>query len=450
MHISSLLKYKGYQCELYDIKFESKHYKTIKKINPNIIAYSVTTNNWKRYCDFNNALKKEFKFLSVFGGPHATFFPELIYEDGIDVICRGEGEYPMLDLVNKINFNLAGYNIPNLWFKTASGIIKNNVRPLISNLDSLPFPDRELINKYKLYRKRTRIRTITSRGCPYDCSYCFNHAYRDLYKKSSHKVRRRSPENVIKEILTLTNIYNPKSLEFHDDIFILNKKWLSEFVTLYKNTKLNIPFEVNVRADLVTEEIAKLLQEAGCYSAQFGIESGNLHIRKDILNREITNEQILHSARLLKKYKIKINTFNIIGIPEETLENAIETIKLNSLAKPTYAMNSIYQPYPGTSLAEFAKKNNFYFGDVASFDRNYLYGKSVIISPDIKRLERLHYLFAFGVKYPKLIIIIKLLTKIPANKIFQSMYFLYRVFYVIFVFKRLSVKEVFLRIRAKT
>jgi radical SAM superfamily enzyme YgiQ (UPF0313 family) len=213
-------------------------------------------------------------------------------------------------------------------------------------------------------------------------------------------------------------------------------------VSLYINEKINVPFEVNVRADLVTTEIAGLLKKAGCYSVQFGIESGNEQIRNEILNRNISNEMILSASDIFKKIKIKINTFNLVGIPDETIADTIATMALNSKCKVTYAMNSIYQPYPGTKLAAYAFKRNYYDGKVDNFGKNYLYGKSILKYKDIKKIERLHYLFAFGVKYRFLLPIIKILINLPLNKIYQSCYFIYRAYNVIFVFKRLKLKEI--------
>jgi anaerobic magnesium-protoporphyrin IX monomethyl ester cyclase len=442
MVLSAFLKKNGHECQLLDLKFDKNYIKKALEIKPDIIAYSITTNNWKRYHKINLELKKNLFFFSIFGGPHCTFFPEFINEDGVDAICRGEGEDALLELTQALEQKNDFSKIQNLWIKKDGSVFKNDIRPLIQDLDTLPFPDRQLINKYKKYSKRSRVRTITSRGCPYNCTYCFNHSYKELYSEKGKYVRQRSPENVIEELKQLKSLYNPVNFEFHDDIFILNKTWLENFVYLYISEKIQIPFEINVRVDLVTSEVAELLKKAGCYSVQFGIESGNEKIRNEILQRNISDEMILKAASIFKFNKIKVNTFNLVGIPSENITDTIATMILNSKCRVTYAMNSIYQPYPGTKLAEYAIKMNYYDGRVDNFDKNYLYGKSIINSKDIKKIERLHYLFAFGVKYPFLIPIIKILLKLPLNKIYQSWYFIYRVYNVIFVFKRLRIREI--------
>jgi len=445
MTLSSFLKQHGHNCELLDLKFEKDYISSVKKIKPDILAFSITTNNWKRYQQVNLEIKKEYRVFSIFGGAHCTFFPDFINEAGVDAICRGEGEFALLELADSLEKGKEINNISNLWIKKGEQIFKNDVRNLIEDLDILPFPDRELVNKYNHYKKRSRVRTIASRGCPYQCTYCSNHSYKSFYCDKGKFFRQRSPENVIDEVKLLKEIYRPRNIEFHDDIFILNKNWTGKFLSLYIEEKINIPFEINVRADLVTPDIVSSLKKAGCYSVQFGVESGNEILRNTVLKRNISEEELINISRLLSKHKIKSNTYNLLGIPGETIENAFETVMLNSKIKPTYAMNTIYQPYPATELAEYAKTKGFYSGEISNFDKTYLYGKSVIVSRDIKRIERLHYLFSFGVKMPFLSAFIKVLINIPFNKLYQAMYFIYRAYIVIFIFKRLSLKEFFIR-----
>jgi radical SAM superfamily enzyme YgiQ (UPF0313 family) len=446
MYLSSYLTQNGHDCELLDLKFQKNYIKEVKIINPDIIAYSITTNNWKRYYEVNLILKENCSFFSIFGGPHCTFFPEFIQNDGVDAICRGEGEYTILELVNALKLNRDITKIQNLWVKKNQEVFKNDLRPLIEDLDSLPFPDRELINKYNHYRKRSRVRAISSRGCPYNCSYCFNHANRKLYSGKGKYVRHRSPENIISEVKYLKNLYKPKNIEFHDDIFILDKNWLQKFVDLYLSEKINIPYEVNVRVDLVDEQVVNLLKKSGCYSAQFGIESGNEQIRKVLLKRNISNEMIIEVATLFNAQKIKTNTYNMLGYPNETVENVFQTLKLNALCKPTYAMNTIYYPYPMTELSEYASKIGLFEGIHEGKRKNLFYGEIVVDTPLKNILYRLHYLFAFGVKFPSILWLIKILIKIPLGYLYQLFYFLYRSYAVIFIFKRLSIKEILLNL----
>jgi radical SAM superfamily enzyme YgiQ (UPF0313 family) len=444
MSLSAVLKRAGHECELLDLKFEKRPELRIAAIAPDVLAYSVTTNNWRFYHAANLRFKKHCNALSVFGGPHCTFFPALIEEEGVDVLCRGEGEEAFTELANALRDGNDYTKIPNLWVRKGNQIFRNDLRSLIENLDELPFPDRTLINKYRHYRYRSRIRTITSRGCPYQCTYCFNHACRGLYAGLGTYIRRRSPANVIAELQELKAMYHPVNFEFHDDIFILNEAWTLEFLDLYQNSGIKIPFEINIRVEHINEALIRKLRDAGCYSVQFGIETGNPEYRKQRLKRNIENQTMIDVARQLRQSGIKINLFNLLCLPGETLAMGIETMKLNAACRPTYAMNSIYQPYPGTELAQYAVQQGYYKGDVSNFEKNYLYGKSTLDGKDIKYLVRLHYLFAWGVRFPFLTGLIKGLVKLPFNKLYQSWYFLLRSWYVIFVFKRLRIRELFI------
>ena len=179
--------------------------------------------------------------------------------------------------------------------------------PLERDIDKLPFPDRELLQDYPEINNAKVRNFITSRGCPYNCTYCFNQGMKALYKNHNF-IRRRSVGNVIKEIVETKNKFNFELVHFEDDTFNLDKKWLREFAEKYPK----FPFKCNVRANLMDEETAMLLKKANCISATFGIESGNDRIRNNIFKRNMSREHIVKCAKLLKKYHIRVKTENII------------------------------------------------------------------------------------------------------------------------------------------
>jgi radical SAM superfamily enzyme YgiQ (UPF0313 family) len=443
MMLSSYLKKEGHICELLDLEFERNYIKKIKQIKPDIIAYSILTVNYKFYLQINRNIQKQYPVFSVFGGTHTTFFPDFINENGVDAICVGEGEEAFAELVNAIESKKDYTNINNINVKYNGEIFKNKLRNLTQNLDDLPYPDRELINKYKHYKLRTRVRSITTRGCPYNCTYCFNHSFRKLFKDKGKYVRRRSVDNVINELIILKQMYHPHNIEFHDDVFILDKKWLNEFCVKFKDI-IDIPYDISLRVELVTEDIVAKLKKSGCKCIHFGIESGNNEIRTNLLNRKMTDDQIISASLLFKKYKIKTKSFNIVGLPGETVENVFETILLNIKSEVSYAINTIYHPYPQTELAKYSIDNNYYDGKLEKIDKSLFYGKSVINTPGIKKIIRLHYLFAFCVKFPILIPFTRLLIQLPLNILYRVLFFLYRSYSVIFIYKQLSLRELFI------
>lgn len=443
MYLSSFLKKHGHECDFIDIAFEKNIERKIKKISADIIGYSVTTGMHRFYQQLNQELKKKLRFFAFFGGPHCSFFPEYIYEEDIDAICRGEGEYPFLELTNCLERGKDITRIKNLWIKVDGVVYKNEMSNLIQNLDELPFPDRELINKYNHYRKMHRRSIMTGRGCPYDCTYCFNHSYKELYHGKGQIIRRRSVDNVIEELRFIKRTYRPFRFHFWDDTFNLNHKWLLEFCNTYKKV-IGLPFLANVRMDLIKEEIVKALKDAGCITVNTAVESGNEHIRNNILKRGISEEQILYACSLFHRYGIKIYIGNMIGLPDETLDTAFETLALNIKCEPAYSHVCIYAPYPKTWLSEYSRKRGYYTDDVDSINESY-YDTSSLRMKDIKKMVRLHHLFAWGVAFPFLIPLIKILIRIPLNRFYLFLWHLRRAWAYFFKVKYIDLSELFIR-----
>jgi radical SAM superfamily enzyme YgiQ (UPF0313 family) len=206
-----------------------------------------------------------------------------------------------------------------------------------------------------------------------------------------------------------------------DDTFILNKSWLFQFLESYQ-AKIRLPFICLVRADLITEDIVKKLKEAYCYSVFFGVESGDEKLRNLILNKRITDFQIIEAAALLKKYKIRFRTYNMLGIPGENAQEAFKTIELNIKIKTDYPWCSILQPYPKTAIMEYAQKQGLLLRE-AGYPRLFFHN-SILDSPNIKELSNLQKLFYWSVKFPFLKPLVKNIIKLPANLIFKILFLL--------------------------
>lgn len=443
MTLSSFLKQHGRDCYFIDIKFEKNFIKELEKISPDIIAYSVTTGKHKFYQKLNQELKKKFKFFALFGGPHCTFFPEFIYKEGVDAICRGEGEFAFLELVDGLEKGNDITKIKNLWVKINSEVYKNEVRDLIEDLDALPFPDRELINKYNHYRKTWIRFALSGRGCPYRCTYCFNSSYNKIYQGKGRIIRKRSVGNVIKELKFIKDTYWPKRFHFMDDTFNLDYKWLLEFCDAYKK-EINIPLLAIIRLNLVNEGIVRALKDAVCITAVSSIESGNEYMRNVILKRGISEKQIIDANRLLRKYGIRRVMQNIVGLPDETLDMAFETLALNIKCKPTYSLVSIFQPYPMTELSEYSKQRGYFSGDVNLFDES-LHNISVMKIKDIEKMERLHHLFSLTVAFPILLPLTKILIRLPLSRIYLFFWKLHRSYSYFFRLKFIDLPQLFIR-----
>ncbi|MDP3791571.1 MAG: radical SAM protein [Candidatus Omnitrophota bacterium] len=422
LYLISVAKNEGHETSLLIPNLDRKYLNKAVAFRPDVICYSVTTGTEKRYLKINTLLKKRISFLSVFGGPHPTFYPEFIKEPGVDIICRGEGEDAFMELLRNINDRKDFSRIPNLCVKVNDQIIKNEIRPL-ADINNIAFPDRSLINEYYEYKNYGVLDVISGRGCPYSCTYCFNKELKDYYSGKGTYVRKRNIDNMMAELKMIRARYKIKAVRFVDDIFIIDKRWFSEFVERYKKD-VNLPYCCHVRVDLVTESIAKGLKDSGCFLVVIGIESGSERLRRDVLKRPMSNEQIIKACALLKKYNIKFETFNMIGLPKETLSDAFETVELNVKCKPAYSWISIIQPYPGTELYRLAADNGL-------LDIDYRIEPDYHSSTPLKLVHKneiinLHDLFAIAVQFPFLIPIIKKLIRLPRNRLFKAMFNAYK------------------------
>jgi len=420
MQISALLKKEGHECDLLILDEEKDIIKKVKKINPDIIAFSVMTGSHRILLDFASKIKKEMNVLTVFGGPHATFYNDLIEEDGVDIICIGEGEYPILDLCNNLKKDIT--KIDNLWIKKDGKIIKNKIRPLIDNLNELPFPDRNIYYKrYKYLKILPTKKFMTGRGCPYNCSFCFNHELKKIYAGNGRYVRKRKVDNVIEEILILKKQGDMKVVRFSDDTFTLYKNWLIEFLEEYKK-KVFLPFTCLARANEIDELVVRKLKEAGCINVFIGLESGNDRIRNSVLRKNLSKKDIVNAARLFRHYKIKFGTYNMFGIPTESINEALETVKINSKIKTDFPFSTVLQPYPGTDISRFAIEKELLPEDFCPNDLTLMNTRSQIKLESKKEIMNLHRLFFYGVKLPFLLPLIRLLIKVPENKLYHLMF----------------------------
>jgi len=346
-HLSAILKQNNHQVELIDSTFgitDNEIINKTKKFNPDLIAITTATNDF-HYAKHISNLLKPLNIPLIAGGYHPTLAPEESIKH-FDMICIGEGEHAILELANNPN----SLDIKNIWFKKGNEIIKNPTRPLIEDLDKLPFPDRSIYDykKYLSWNHNTAT-FLTSRGCPFQCTYCINHALQKLYKGKGTYVRFRSVDNLLKEMKQVIEKYKPTSIEFYDDTFTLNKERIDEFCKKYPK-EINLPFTINARVNAVTKDMLIKLKKAGLTRVSIGVESGDEYITNKILKRHMTNEQIIQTFKWAKQAGIKTYSFNMIGVPFETKSSIKKTIKLNQKIKPDYIGVSIFNAYKGTEL----------------------------------------------------------------------------------------------------
>ncbi|MGQ9707126.1 MAG: B12-binding domain-containing radical SAM protein [bacterium] len=430
MYLSSALKKAGHRT--YAIQFEKERnpLSKISMLKPDIIAYSITTGFHKYYLELNREIKQRFKnIITIFGGPHPTFFPEIIDNPFIDAICIGEGEEAIVDFVNTFEEGQFPKKVQNVWIKEEGKVYKNPVRPLVRNIDDISSPDRDVIYEEDRYLAEYPIKHfINLRGCPFNCTYCFNHTYRGIYSENGgYPVRYHSIDRIIDEVNDVKNKYGVGLVRFLSDVFITKKSWLKEFSKRFP-IEVGLPFSCNIRADLIDEETAYLLKRAGCVSVLMGIESSNDSMRMNVLGRIMSKETIVSAVNLLKDNRIAIYSQNMIGLPGETFKMALDTLRFNSQLKTDFAWASIFTPYPRTKLGEYAKKYGYFNGNYDTVNFSY-HTKSCLDfknKSDRRRIENLHKLFSFSSRFMGFQRQLDILCDMPRNPFY---WFIYNLWY---------------------
>lgn len=326
------------------------------------MAFSAVTNIFPYALEFAKRLKQKIDAPFVFGGVHASALPEyLLSHEEIDYVILGEGEHALEELAASIGKNEKPYGIRNLCYKKDNSFEINPVRPLIEDLDSLPFPEKDLFFRDKAFQNQLIM--ITSRGCLFKCSYCVNNfSQNKLYSNMPGKIphlRRRSVDNVIEEIKQCTSRFPIDNIFITDEIFSINPGWLREFVEKYRKETAGLPFSFCYHPKSLTEETAALISSAGGYFAQGAIETANENLRRTVLKRFEKNEEIVRAAGILHKHNIKVSTSAIFGIPHETAATRWETIDLIEEISPDMVNSYIMYPFPGTEIADIALKDGF-------------------------------------------------------------------------------------------
>ncbi len=430
LYVAACLQEAGHDCRFVGTRGNDV-LRDVLAYQPDVIAFGPTTGLHRYYLGLNAHIKERYpKAVTLMGGPHATYFPDVIFTPGVDVICQGEGEDAGVELVNALDAGKDHRHIDDLWVKHEGKIYKNNARPLRRDLDTVPFPPRELLYEYD---DRLRLRPLksftTNRGCPFPCSYCFNPSLVEHYGPGWSKVRIRSPENVVQEIMHVRSQGPLQVIGFRESIFVYNAKWLRQFGQLYRE-EIGLPYYCHLRADLLTEEMVERLAWSGCHTVNLGIETANEHLANDVLKRNIKMHKLEAGIRMLKKAGIVVFADNIIGIPGGTLEDDFATLQMNIDLDVDYAAATLCTPYPGTGIADYAIENGYFDGNFEDIDDSY-YTESVITfeSESIKRqTENLHKFFAVTAALPWLKPLTKQLIKLPPNDYF---YALFRSWYLI-------------------
>lgn len=430
LYIAGCLQQAGHDCAFVGTRGNDVT-EAVRRFEPDVVAFGATTGLHKYYLGLAAHLREVAPgAIHLMGGPHATFFPDVIHSPGIDVVCRGEGEDAAVELLDALDRGEDPTSIADLWVKHEGVVYKNGARALRRDLDTIPFPPRELLYAYDdRLRQRPLKSFTTNRGCPFPCSYCFNPSLVDHYGSSWKKVRIRSPENVVAEIAQVRSRGPLQVVGFRESIFVYEPKWLRAFGDLYRK-EIGLPYYCHLRADIVDEEMVDLLAWSGCHTVNVGIETANEKVANEVLKRHIKMDRLKKGIRMMKQAGIVVFADNIVGLPGGTFEDDLETLALNAELDVDYAAATLCTPYPGTGIADYAIANGWFDGDFDTIDDSY-YTESALRFPvpgDKRRIENLHKLFALTAALPQLLPLVKRLVDLPPNDFF---YALFRAYYLV-------------------
>lgn len=402
MYLASALAARGHRTDVVIEGEEGRGFlDTVRQIAPDVVAFSIMSGLQDWAAATAAKVKAALGRVTVIaGGPHCTFFPEFVETPDIDALCRGEAEDALPDFCDRLDAGTDASDVPGFWVKTTSGLRQNDLYPLRADLDSLPPPDRTLyLNRYPALIASQAAELLVARGCPYSCSFCYNKLIRGLYRGKGPYIRRHSPDRVLAELAELRRL-RPRLgyVTFVDDLFVQDRSWLTDFLTRYR-AEVGLPFMCGVRANLVDKPLVDLLADSGCRMVSFGLESGDDDLRNRVLNKKVSREQIVNTARLLADRGLVFSTFNMFNLPGETLEKALATLRLNQeIRRGNHPWSGLLQPYRGTGVYDIAESMGLLPKGETGAN---LFHSPTIKQPDTDALARFNAYFYWMVRYPR-------------------------------------------------
>src|SRR5437773_3381932 len=291
----------------------------IVDFRPDLLCFSTVTDDYRWCSETALTLKAATGAVTVFGGVHVTSVPERVaLNPAVDLLALGEGERALAQVLEQLDDWKAGADlkIAGIWYRRDGEIHQNGKGEAIQDLDNLPFPAKDLFYQRLPGLARTYTAT-TSRGCPYQCTYCYNAVMLPIYRSQGKWLRQRSVDNVIEELTWAKKTYGPRHFLFMDDVFASSKKWVEEFAQRYKR-EVDVPFALITEAVVLNkEETVRCLKEAGLVNVQVGVQTVNEESKKSI-DRPESRQQLHNAFTFMNKYKVHYQVDHMLGIPGET------------------------------------------------------------------------------------------------------------------------------------
>jgi len=357
-YLTAYLESEGFNVDVYDFQaspFSAEGFvDRLQETKPGIIGISSTTLTYNPALKLAKVAKKACPdSLVIMGGPHVTVLDEetLLECPEIDVVVRGEGERTLLEIAKlKASSSLSKLNeVLGITFRKNGEIVRTADRPFIQDLDALPFPafDHLPIDRYRLFGRRY-LPIITSRGCPFKCTFCL------ASKMSGRMFRAQSPKRVIHDLETLRDKYGAEAITFYDDTFTFDMERVERICEEIKRRDFRVPWDCRTRVDRVSKRLLAIMKSANCELIHFGVESGSQEML-NAMKKGVTVEQNLRAIKWAKESGMLVAISVIIGYPGENEKTVEETVEFIRKTEPDYVYVCIPTPYPGTELYDIIK-----------------------------------------------------------------------------------------------
>lgn len=424
--LAGFLQSQGHSCTLLLDTVEKQLVGAARQASPHlvVVACSMLNHGWARRVAAQ--LKDALGTPVLMAGTAPTVYPDMLLNSGVDFIVRGEAELPILAVLESLSSNgdSGGANtIPGVFSQT-HGHWEGTAAGAAIDIGRIPVADKNLYyERYPFMRAFPFKRFLTSRGCYHNCSYCYIPALNKVQGGRSKKVRRKDPAQAVEEVAMEAASGPLTHVHFSDDLFTNDPDWLDEFAGLYAQ-RVGIPFTCNTSAELVTNRVAKALATAGCFSIGFAVETASQEVRNKVLRKGVTTEHVRQAAENLHRHQVKVTTFNMIALPGETPDQALETAQLNAEIGTNFVRLNYAFPMPGTGMCDYATENGYLPEDwpqkFGRTDFRYAPGPQ-FKTPHRKEFKNLFVLFRWAASSVKAVPTVKRLLSAPTPKSVQRM-----------------------------
>lgn len=363
------------------------------QFKPDVIFLSVVEPTFRQGVRLLRSIKGKRPF-SIAGGVFAILSPDKVIAcESIDGVCIGEGEDACLEFARRFREGKDIFSIPGMWFKKDGKVIRNPIKRLV-DLDHAALMDFSLFEHERFYKpmQGRMFRMVPlefSRGCPYKCSYCANHAVERRFRSAGKWYRWKSMDRIFSEIKAYKDAYDINFFYFVSETFLsMDKNKFNEFCERY--SRIKVPFWFNTRPETITKEKLDMLEKIHCFRMGIGLEHGNEEFRKRMLNRNVSNEKIVSACKLVEGSSITYSINNMIGFPGETRDLVFDTINLNRKINADTVGTFIFTPFKGTDLYDYCLDAGYIKEDspVGDLNRDSVLQNNTLSQDEIKGLLR--------------------------------------------------------------